>query len=219
MRGVDRAGDFYVDPSKPLIAYYLTHPQVAVDPSIPVPSWSLSDIGRARMAAALSKPWWRSLGRIVSSDERKAVETADMIAATTGAESETWVDMGENDRSSTGFLPPERFEAAADAFFANPCESWNGWETAIDAQMRITGAVETILAGHDGVRPLLFVGHGAVGTLLKCSIGGLSIDRCQDQPAGSGNIFAFALDDRRLLCDWTPIESFEGAGNVHRDHA
>lgn len=36
----------------------------------------------------------------------------------------------ENDRSSTGFLPPEEFEVVADAFFAQPGVSVRGWETA-----------------------------------------------------------------------------------------
>ena len=32
-------------------------------------------------------------------------------------------DLGENDRSATGYLPKAEFEAMADAFFARPDES------------------------------------------------------------------------------------------------
>ncbi len=116
---------------------------------------------------------------------------------------------GENDRSSTGFLPPEQFEAAADEFFAHPAQSWNGWETADDAQARIVEAVGHVLIDHQEDRPILFVGHGAVGTLLKCRIAGRAISRTEDQPAGGGNLFAFRLGERKLLCDWTPVERFE----------
>lgn len=193
-----------------MIAYYLTHPQVEISPSIPLPSWSLSELGRRRAEALASRPWIRALGRIVSSDERKAVETAAIIGQATGLVPETAADMGENDRSATGFLEPSAFEHAADRFFAEPERSWLGWERATDAADRIAGAVDRALSGH-GTEPILLVGHGAVGTLLKCRIGGRPISRAEDQPAGGGNIFAFRLSNRALLCDWTPMEIFKGA--------
>lgn len=194
-----------------MIGYYLTHPQVVIDPGIPTPRWSLSERGRERIAGALTKPWWRSLGAIISSDEQKAVETAALVGAAAGVKPQTGEDMGENDRSTTGFLTPDKFEAAADAFFADPATSWRGWETAIAAQARIVSAVDAALTAYARGAPILLVGHGAVGTLLKCHIAARPIDRSQDQLGGGGNIFAFTLEDRRLLCDWTPIETFEGA--------
>jgi len=193
-----------------LIGYYLTHPQVAIDPRIPVPEWSLSDSGRQRVADCLAKPWIANLGRIVSSAERKTIEGAGIIAHHLGLGFEVKDDMGENDRSATGFLPPDRFEAAADTFFASPDESFRGWERAVDAQARIIKATDEVLGNHDGGTPILFVGHGGVGTLLKCHLGGFPISRLHDQPAGGGNVYAFGLADRKLLCDWTPLERFEG---------
>ncbi len=193
-----------------MIGYYLTHPQVQIDPAVPVPDWSLSPVGRARMEAVRDRPWLDGLRRIVSSEERKAVETAEILAAERGLVVEQAVGMGENDRSSTGFIAPDHFEAAADAFFAAPDRSWNGWERAVDAQARIVSAVEAALAeAPDGV-PILFVGHGAVGTLLKCALSGRAISRSEDQPHGGGNVFAFRLDGRALLSDWTPVEQFRG---------
>ena len=195
-----------------MIGYYLTHPQVQIDPTIPIPDWSLSAIGRRRIADALERSWLKTVRRIVSSEERKAVETAEIISDVLGIAVEIRPLMGENDRSSTGFLPPEQFEAAADEFFARPARSWHGWETADDAQARIVEAVGQVLVDHPDDRPVLFVGHGAVGTLLKCRIADRPISRTQDQPAGGGNVFAFRLHERRLLCDWTPVERFEGVG-------
>lgn len=193
-----------------MIGYYLTHPQVQIDPTVPVPDWSLSAVGRARIEAVRGRPWLDGLRRIVSSEERKAVETAEIIAVDRGLIVEQAVGMGENDRSSAGFLPPDHFETAADAFFAAPDRSWNGWERAVDAQARIVGAIEAALAAvPDGV-PILFVGHGAVGTLLKCALSGRAIARSEDQPHGGGNVFAFRLEERALLSDWTPVEQFQG---------
>lgn len=197
-----------------MIGYYLTHPQVAIDPGVPVPRWSLSERGRARVEAMLGRRWLGTIGRVVSSDEQKAIETAALIAASIGLTAEIGDSMGENDRSSTGFLESLAFEAAADRFFAEPETSWNGWERAVDASDRITGAVEGVLATHPTKTPILFVGHGAVGTLLKCRFAGRSISRAEDQPGGGGNIFAFRLAERALLCDWTPMETFEGADDA-----
>ena len=193
-----------------MIGYYLTHPQVAIDPSVPVPDWSLSAVGRGRVEAIAARPWLATLRRIVSSEERKAVETAGVLAGGLGLAVEQRPGMGENDRSSTGFLSPDRFEAAADAFFAAPHRSWNGWERAVDAQARIVSEVENVLRDGAARAPVLFVGHGAVGTLLKCALAGRPIARSEDQPAGGGNVFAFRLNDRTLLCEWTPVERFEG---------
>ena len=198
-----------------MIAYYLTHSQVDIDPAVPVPDWSLSALGRSRIVAALGKPWLATVSRIVSSDERKAIEAASIVAGSLGIAYETHVAMGENDRSSTGFLEPPAFEAAADAFFAEPEKSWNGWERAIDAQARIVDAVRQTLRKPGEETCVLFVGHGAVGTLLKCWLARRPISRREDQPAGGGNLHAFSISSRRLLCDWTPIERFEGASHEH----
>ena len=55
--------------------------------------------------------------------------------------------LGENDRSSTGYIAPPEFWQVVDAFFANPTQSIRGWERAIDAQTRIVNAVRR-MAGH-----------------------------------------------------------------------
>lgn len=183
------------------VVRYLTHPQVTIDPAVPVPEWTLSEVGRARAEAFAAHPCLRDTARIVASGEVKAAETAEIIARTLGLAVEVREAMHENDRSATGFLPADAFEAVADRFFAAPEESVRGWERAIDAQARIVDEVDAVLKGHGG-DDLLFVGHGAVGTLLLCHIAGLAIAREHDQPAGGGNYFAFAMGDRRLLHGW-----------------
>ena len=143
-------------------AIYLTHPQVDIGPARPVHDWQLSDVGRRRAERLASAAPLSAVSRIVSSAERKALETAAPIAEARGIAVEVRPAMHENDRRSTGFLPPARFEQVADQFFARPEESVLGWERAVDAQDRILGEVMACLAG--GLRgDILFVGHGAVG--------------------------------------------------------
>lgn len=196
-----------------MFGLYITHPQVEIDPAVPVPEWGLSEIGRARARQAARSPWAAALQRIISSSETKAVETAEILAEAARLAIEVAPDSHENDRSATGFLPPPEFEQAADWFFAHPDRSFKGWERAVDAQARIVSAVTRILDAHDRERPIAFVGHGGVGTLLKCRLAGRPIARDRDQPAGGGNLFAFSLADRSLTCDWTAMECWKGFGN------
>jgi broad specificity phosphatase PhoE len=193
-----------------MFALYITHPQVRIDPAIAVPKWSLSETGAARARLAANRPWASQLGRIISSDEIKAIETAELLAGPSGTSVEVIADMHENDRSATGFLAPDEFERAADWFFAHPAESFHGWERAVDAQARIVSSVEAILGLHDPEVPIAFVGHGGVGTLLKCHLEKRPIARQGDQPHGGGNLLCFRLADRVLSCDWTPIEDWPG---------
>ncbi|RXH15006.1 histidine phosphatase family protein [Bradyrhizobium guangzhouense] len=187
------------------VVRYLTHPQVNIDPSIPVPRWGLSEVGRARTEAVTATGLFSGTAQVISSGEQKAIETAEIIAAKLGIDVEVREAMHENDRSATGFLVPDEFEEVANQFFGQPQVSVRGWERAVDAQVRVVGEVEHVLA-RDTPGDVLFVGHGGVGTLLYCHYAGLAIDRVHDQLAGGGCFFAFTSQERRVLHGWRRLE-------------
>ncbi|WP_299695011.1 histidine phosphatase family protein [uncultured Tateyamaria sp.] len=182
---------------------FVTHPEVVVDPDRPVTDWTLRDTGRARATAFASHSAVADVTHIWTSAERKARETADILAARRGIPVATHADLGENDRSATGFLPPDQFEAAADMFFAQPGDSFRGWETAQAAQARVVGATQTILSQHAGT-DLMIVAHGAVGTLLWCHLTGSAISRDHDQPR-QGCYWVANLPDLTVHGPWQPI--------------
>ena len=189
----------------PRILRYLSHPQVTIDPAVPVPHWGLSELGRRRTQSIGARPSLAGTRHIFCSDETKAIETAELLAGPLGLTVEQREDMHENDRSATGFLPPDEFEAVADRFFAEPMSSVRGWERAVDAQARIVRAIERAIDTAP-TGDILVVGHGGVGTLLYCHCAGLAIARDHDQPAGGGNVFSVALDTLRALHGWRPME-------------
>lgn len=193
-------------------AVYISHPQVNVDANVPVTKWGLSPIGQARAEAFASKSFFADTTVFFSSAETKAIELAQILAGTKTIKVDK--ETGENDRSSTGFLPPDVFEIMADRFFASPDQSIKGWERAIDAQTRIVSAVTMHLRAVSDQSTRVFCGHGAVGTLLKCDIDRRAISRREDQPAGGGNLFVFEigtdLAPGALICDWTPMEDWKG---------
>ena len=105
-------------------------------------------------------------------------------------------DLGENDRSATGYLPKAEFEAMADAFFSRPDESVAGWERATDAQRRIVRAVDDALSMARTGGDIAIIAHGGVGALLLCHLRQVPISRAEDQPGqGGGNVFSFDAGD------------------------
>lgn len=106
--------------------HFITHPEVLIDPSVPVPDWPLSPEGIRRMGLALEQPWMSQLGAVFSSAERKATDAACLVADRFGLSPVIVAELGENDRSAAGYLPKVEFEATADLFFAHPEESVRG---------------------------------------------------------------------------------------------
>lgn len=187
--------------------HIITHPDVLIDPAVPVPDWPLSERGRERMGAVLDQPWAAGLGSLFCSTERKARDGAAILAEALGLPVTELAGLGENDRSSTGYLPKPEFEAMADAFFARPQESVRGWERAVDAQHRIVAAVDEVLRRAPAEGDIAIVTHGGVGALLLCHLQGSPISRAADQPAGQGgHHYAFEAEDRRLLHGWRSID-------------
>ena len=188
--------------------YFVTHPDVVIDPAIPVPQWSLSARGKRRMQSLLSQDWMPQVDAIYCSAEQKAIDGAAILAEAHGLPVHRVAGLGENDRSATGYLPKGEFEATADAFFAQPSESIRGWERAIDAQARIIGAVERLASTTPGSGSIVIVSHGGVGTLLLCHLKGVGISRAEEQPGTTGgNYFCFDMPEGRLAHGWLPIES------------
>jgi broad specificity phosphatase PhoE len=183
---------------------FITHPEVDQDPAVPVTDWALAPQGRERMQRFSEGADVHGVGAVWSSRERKAADAAAILAAQLGLEPQTLEQLAENDRSSTGYLPPELFEPAVQAFFGEPLLSHRGWETAAAAQERIADALETVLARSPAEGDVAIVSHGGVGTLLLCQLKGTAIRRAEDQP-GQGHWFAFDRDSRELLHGWRPL--------------
>ncbi|MFC7476136.1 histidine phosphatase family protein [Dankookia sp. GCM10030260] len=183
-------------------AWFVTHPEVEIDPAVPVPDWGLSAEGRRRAGLLAGRPWVSGLVAVFSSAERKARETAAVL----GLPVLVRAALGENDRSATGYLAKAAFEATADRFFAEPEASIRGWERAVDAQARILAAVAAALA-EAPPGDLAIVAHGGVGALLRCHLASVAITRAEDQPpGGGGHVFGFDRATRRLLTPWRRIE-------------
>jgi broad specificity phosphatase PhoE len=187
--------------------FFITHSDVAIDPGLPIPDWPLNERGRARMRALAARPWIRAVRSRFASSERKARDGAQILVDGLGIRRYDVVDdLGENDRSATGYyLPHREFEVMVDAFLARPQTSVRGWESAVDAQARIIRAIDRIVSQAAGDGDLAIIGHGGTGTLLYCRLARVPIDR---QPSTNDrNWFAFERASCRLRHDgWRSID-------------
>ncbi|MGP6088028.1 histidine phosphatase family protein [Antarctobacter jejuensis] len=188
--------------------YFITHAEVVMDPAVAVPDWALSEVGQARHRAFAER--CPPVAAIFCSYECKAMQGADILAEAQGLVAKRVLSLHENDRSATGYLPPEEFERVADAFFANPRQQVRGWERAIDAQARVVMTLKRVVAeAPDG--DIAVVAHGGIGALLRAHLLDVLIDRTHDQPAGGGgHAMVIGLPDWTLRRDWHRIESFDG---------
>lgn len=182
----------------------ITHPEVVIDPATPIPEWGLCETGRRRADAFARSDTLAAVTHVWTSPERKARETAALLADPRNLPITVEPRLAENDRSATGYLPPAEFEAAADAFFAHPRTSYRGWERAFDAQKRIVDAIRDIVGEHTA-GDLAIATHGAVGTLLWCALAGRPIDRRHDQ-SGPGHYWVADLATLEPRHEWRSID-------------
>ncbi len=142
------------------------------------------------MARALTLSWAGSVRAIWCSTEQKARDGAEILAGHLGLPVAALAELGENDRSATGYLPRTEFETVANLFFAHPEESVRGWERAIDAQRRVVEAVGRVLAVSADGSNIAIISHGGLGTLLLCRLRSEAIRACSPevdwQPAALG---------------------------------
>lgn len=89
-----------------------------VDPDVPARKWRLSDEGRVRSRILGEELAGYVLDLIVSSDEPKAVDTAEIAAGVLNVPIEIVKGLHEHERANVGFLEKERFERSIERFFS-----------------------------------------------------------------------------------------------------
>lgn len=187
---------------------FISHANVVINPDIPVPDWGLSEKGKSRHHRFNENKIIQGVQSVYSSTEQKALDGGEILADYLHLELIQLESLGENDRSSTGYLKEQEFQQTANQFFENPTRSIRGWEKALDAQKRIIDAVEKIIQADRGTGDIAIVSHGGVGTLLMCHLLNKEISRSFDQPPnGGGNYFVFEKESRQLLTQWIDISA------------
>ena len=141
------------------------HAQPVLDATRPAREWQLGAEGLAqahRLAAAL-RPFLPL--RVVSSPERKAVRTSEVIAGELAVALTIVDDLRELDRRVLPILPSEEHEALNERLFLEFDRAVLGTESARAALDRFDRAVRDLVKTRDA-RTLVIISHGTVISLL-----------------------------------------------------
>ena len=139
----------------------IKHASPQVDPNVSSHEWKLSPAGREKAMALGERLRAHAPNVIFTSDEPKAIETAQIVADALGVRHEIVPDLHEHDRSNVPQMPTREFISSVALFFKRPTELVLGRETAEQARQRTSGAIDAILSQHAG-QDLAVVTHGTV---------------------------------------------------------
>ena len=140
------------------------HSDPDADPAVPPSDWPLSAGGRTRARALAERLRPLSPDAIYSSPERKARETAGILAAALGLRATIVPDLHEHDRTGVPFYhTPGHFEEQVRRLFASPQDRVFGNESAADCLHRFRRAIG-VVNGSRARRPVV-VTHGTVMSL------------------------------------------------------
>lgn len=157
--------------TKYLILVKHSVPEIEVDR--PANTWKLSPEGRirAQRLAELLKEFAPEV--ILSSDEPKAGETAEILASQLQLKMQIVPEVREHDRSNGPYLSHDKFQRAIRDFFQKPDELVFGNETANQAYTRFYQAMHSILNEYRN-QTVIVVTHGTVISLFVSRLTGSS---------------------------------------------
>ena len=139
----------------------IKHAKPLVDPTVPSHEWGLSDEGRSQCAALADRLRPHATTLIFSSDEPKAVETAELLAKHLNVPHQPAPGLHEHDRSDVPQMRTGEFISAMAHFFQHPTQKVLGLESAHRCATRFNNAVHALKERHPA-DTLAVVTHGTV---------------------------------------------------------
>jgi broad specificity phosphatase PhoE len=149
------------------------HSVPEIEENRPANTWKLSSEGKLRAQRLAEHLEKFGAEAIVSSDELKAKQTADIIARQLRLNVQVLPGLHEHDRTNVSYLPHEVFQALIRDFFQKPDELVFGKETANEAYTRFYRAVHSILSEYSN-KTIVIVTHGTVISLFVSRLTGSS---------------------------------------------
>ena len=122
------------------------HSLTEIEPSVPAVRWHLSQEGGARCTALAHSLKRHVAAHIVSSEEVKAVEPAQLVAGHLGLSIEISDGLQEHDRTGVPhYSSKDEHQREVARVFANPDQLGMGRGTAVEAAERFADALEGVI--------------------------------------------------------------------------
>ncbi len=174
------------------------HSKPEIEPERPASAWKLDEVGRRRSELLATRLRDFSPAVIWSSEEPKAVETAEIVAAAFGVPVRTADGLEEHHRDGVPYFPTQdEFEAAVEQLFEKPDEPVLGTETAEQSLARFTAAIDKVTAA--GQVDNVVVTHGTVMTLYAAGVAGVEPKRLWRR-LGTPSFVVLGLPDLDVRC-------------------
>jgi broad specificity phosphatase PhoE len=170
------------------------HSAPLIEEGVPQSRWRLSEKGREAAMVLAGRLLAFDAPAIWTSTERKALETAEVLAAALGLPIREEPDLREHERASLGYMARAEREAGVERLLASDDELVFGDETArsvLDRMDRALHAAMVAAAGSD----VLAVTHGTAAAIFvgrRCGVDALAFWRALGVPA------AIVLDGDRI---------------------
>jgi broad specificity phosphatase PhoE len=148
----------------------IKHASPLVIPGTPSEKWNLSEKGRESCVPLAEAVREFSPAAIVTSEEPKARETGEIVAAKLGVPIETAPGLHEHDRSKVPHMRSGEFISHMELLFRRPGERVLGSESADEALDRFEAAIDDVLAKHEKGN-VAIVSHGTVIALFVAEHG------------------------------------------------
>jgi broad specificity phosphatase PhoE len=143
----------------------IKHSKPEIKADVPAKFWDLSTEGRERAARLAERLTKYAPQRIMSSDEPKAIQTAQIVADIHHIPHHVGQNLHEHDRSNVLANDGQaQFETKVASFFDHPDDLVYGRETAAAALSRFSQALDETINRYP-VDTLAVVAHGTVITL------------------------------------------------------
>lgn len=148
------------------------HAMPIIDPNVDACMWPISDQGRVAAEQLAHRLRAFTPDVVLSSDEPKAIATAEPISILTGVELESAPGLREHDRRGGPWMETEVFQESVHQFFDNPSDIVYGQESADGAFRRFHVALDVLL-GSRSFENAVVVTHGTVITLYVSRLAGV----------------------------------------------
>ncbi|HZI98053.1 MAG TPA: histidine phosphatase family protein [Actinomycetales bacterium] len=153
--------------------HLVRHGPPRIDPQAPPHEWSLDGEARDAVLALASSGVLPDDVRWLSSDEPKAVQTAEMLAEEMVSSQDVEQVPGlREQRRPAGWIDDYAVRVHRSLVREDEPSS-EGWETSAETRQRVTGAVRDAVSSDDEA---VLVGHGTAWTLLVSELTGTPVD-------------------------------------------
>ncbi len=147
------------------------HSTPALEPRVPPDRWRLSEIGRRRAAALADTLTGWNAASLYSSDEPKAIETAEIISSKLGLPVKVVPGFREHLRNGVPFMTDAKWRVVVLNAINRPDQLVLGSETVEEARRRFSDAL-TIAESMSPPGAMIIVSHGTVISMFIARLTG-----------------------------------------------